>query len=259
MSIGVHRIYSRLSKEKTTNLDAKMPDGLADLRYNGEKFKQATILKNQSLAVNATQSPQKIKILFLASNTRDRTPLRLDEEFRAITETIRDSKYRDFMELIPCWAVRTSDLLQALNEHQPHIIHFSGHGSKRDEIILQGSAGETKAVSKEAIKAAICTAENVRVVIFNACFSIRQAESVTQYVDVAIGMNTAISDEAAQVFAAQFYSSIGFGLSIQQAFNQAKVSLMLEGIPEESTPELFTREETLPDGIVLVQPMRFIR
>lgn len=45
---------------------------------------------------------------------------------------------------------------------------------------------------------------------------------------LSIGMNTSIGDDAARVFAAQFYSSIGFGLSIQKAFDQAKAALMLE-------------------------------
>lgn len=44
-------------------------------------------------------------------------------------------------------------------------------------------------------------------------------------------MNKAIEDEAARVFAAQFYSAIGFGYSIRVAFDQAIAALTLEGIP----------------------------
>ena len=73
-------------------------------------------------------------------------------------------------------------------------------------------------------------------------------------VDIAIGMNTSIGDEAALVFASQFYSSIGFGKSIEVSFNQAKAALMLEGIPEETTPELFVRDGLQANSIILVQP-----
>ena len=40
-------------------------------------------------------------------------------------------------------------------------------------------------------------------------------------------MNTTIGDEAAKLFAASFYRAIGFGRSIQDAFEQARVALML--------------------------------
>ena len=52
-------------------------------------------------------------------------------------------------------------------------------------------------------------------------------------------------DEAAIVFAAQFYSSIGFGKNLQQAFDQAKAALLLKGIAEEHTPVLYVRKGLL--------------
>jgi len=57
-------------------------------------------------------------------------------------------------------------------------------------------------------------------------------------------MNTAIGDDAARVFSAQFYSAIGFSHSIQQAFDQVKAALLLEGIREELTPELIVNLQT---------------
>lgn len=61
-------------------------------------------------------------------------------------------------------------------------------------------------------------------------------------------------DEAARVFAAQFYSAVGFGLSLSKAFEQGKAALMLEGIPEEDIPELYLAENVNPDELILVQP-----
>jgi hypothetical protein len=116
--------------------------------------------------------------------------------------------------------------------------------------------GKTKLVSKEAIVATMNTlADNIRVVVFNSCFSTGQAEAVTQHVDVAIGMSAEIGDEAARVFAAQFYSAIGFGRSVQEAFDQAIAALMLEGIPEDTIPELFTRGGVDASEVILVRPV----
>ncbi|ASF41579.1 hypothetical protein CEH05_20535 (plasmid) [Halobacillus halophilus] len=101
------------------------------------------------------------------------------------------------------------------------------------------------------------TSENIRLVLFNTCYSSNQAAQLTNYVDFAIGMNTSIGDEAARVFAANFYSALGFSASVQKAFDQAKVALiffLIEGIPEESTPELFSREGINAGEIILVKP-----
>ena len=182
-------------------------------------------------------------------------PFRLDEEVRDIGEMIRKSEHRDAVRLESRWAVRPLDVLQAINECKPTIIHFSGHGSDQEEIVFQDEYGQTKVVSKEAIVQTMAAASgNIEIVFFNTCYSRSQAEAVVQHVASAIGMNTSIGDDAARVFAAQFYSAIGFGLSVQTAFGQAKAALMLEGIPEESTPELFIAPGISGDELILVRP-----
>lgn len=212
-------------------------------------------LRRNPLVIDLARLPAKIKVLFLAANPMDLNQLRLDAEIRDITEKIRLSEHRDAVELISRWAVRPSDLLQALNEHRPHVIHFSGHGAGSGEIFLEDVSGKSKAVSADAIAATLSTmTDNVKVVVFNACFSASQAELVTQHVDVAVGMDTAVGDEAARVFAAQFYSAIGFARSVQEAFDQAIAVLKLEGIPEDHIPQLFARTGVEPDAIVLVRP-----
>lgn len=212
-------------------------------------------LSRSNWTIDLAKLPTKIRVLFLAANPQDQTQLRLDEEIRAITEKVRASEYRDSVELTSKWAVRPQDLLQALNEHKPHIVHFSGHGVNTGDLIFQDDSGNTKPVSKDAIVITMSTlADNIRVVVFNSCFSAGQAEAVTEHVNAAIGMNESIGDEAARVFAAQFYSAIGFGHSVQQAFDQAIAALMLEGITEDMEPELFTRDGIDADEIILVRP-----
>lgn len=201
------------------------------------------------------QLPEKITVLFLAANPLDQATLRLDEEARAIAETIRKSEHRDAVRFESRWALRPLDLLQALNEFQPRIVHFSGHGSDKDEIVFQDNDGRTKLVSKEAIVQTMAAASgDIQLVVFNTCYSQGQAEAVVKHVPAAIGMNTSIGDDAARVFSAQFYSAIGFGLSVGKAFQQALVALMLESIPEESTPELFVTDGLNADDLVLVKP-----
>ncbi len=211
-------------------------------------------LGSSSLVIDLARLPTRITVLFLAANPQDQTPLRLDEEHRTIVEKLRASEYRDAVDLVSRWAVRPGDLQQALNEHQPHIVHFSGHGDQ-DEIVFQNADGSTKPVTKAAIAATLSTGgDNVRVVLFNSCLSSGQAEAVTEHIEVAIGMNDSIGDEAARIFAGQFYSAIGFGRSVQNAFDQAVNELMLHGIPEDHIPELQARAGVEPEAIFLVRP-----
>lgn len=92
----------------------------------------------------------------------------------------------------------------------------------------------------------------MRLVLFNACYSETQARQIVEHIDAAIGMSDSIGDEAACVFAAQFYSSIGFGLSVQQAFKQAIAALLLENINEEQTPVLVAQEDIDLNELYLV-------
>lgn len=108
--------------------------------------------------------------------------------------------------------------MQAINESRPRVIHFSGHGSDKDEIIFQDFTGNTKSVSKSAIvEKIVATSDDVQLVFFNTCYSAAQAEAVVEHVPAGIGMNTSIGDDAARVFAAQFYSAIEFGRSVGRA------------------------------------------
>lgn len=197
--------------------------------------------------------PNKITVLFFASNPRDQLQLQLDEEVRSIQDMIRKSKHRDAVKLESMWAVRPSDILQGLNEYLPTIVHFSGHGSSENELVLLDNSGNTKLVSLNAIVQVMASSvDSIKLVFFNTCFSFNQANEVTKYVDAAIGMNTSISDEAAKIFSSQFYSSIGFGLSVKKSFEQAKGMLMIEGIEEENTPMLFVKEGINSDELFIV-------
>jgi hypothetical protein len=110
-----------------------------------------------------------IKILFLAANPKDTDPLRLGEEVRAIRERLRLADLRDQFVVEQEHAVRVTDLQGYLLQHQPHIVHFSGHGSKAGEIILEDAKGQSKAVSPGALQRTFAVLkDNIRCVVLNA-------------------------------------------------------------------------------------------
>jgi hypothetical protein len=192
----------------------------------------------------------KIKIMFFSSNPDNVNQLHLDEEIRSIKEKIRGSEHRDRLDLISAWAVRPDDLLQELNEHKPTIVHFAGHGNEYGELILMNDMRQAITVSPSTLKALFSTLkDNIRLVVLNACYSRKQAIAIARVIDCVVGMNMAISDEAAINFAASFYRAIGFGRSVKEAFEQGKVSIMFDSNTEKNTPKLLSRVGVDPANI----------
>ena len=228
------------------------------LRALRSSLTQHEILHREAIARidQLSALPEKIVVAFFATDpaTASNRRLLLDEEVREIQQKIRLSDHRDAVKLESRWALRPGDILQYMNELKPTVVHFSGHGTNQDELVLQDRNGDAALISLASIVGAFELFDSVRLVFFNTCHSYNQAAACTQYIDAAIGMNQEIGDTAARVFASQFYSAIGFGKSIPTAFRQAKNALMLEGIPEESTPELHLRSGIEESDLVLVKP-----
>ena len=195
-----------------------------------------------------------ITVLYLGASPLNADRLRLDAEVREIREAIRKSDYPDSVVLAERWAVRQQDLLQALNETNPTIVYFSGHGSDDGCLYIEDQVGNAQAVTKEAMAAVIgAAAEDVRLVVFNSCFSDEEADKVLEHVDAVIGMSDSIHDDAAIAFAGQLYSSIGFGHDIQLSFKRAQAAIALKDPSSSSIPKLRVAEGVDPTMLKFVK------
>jgi hypothetical protein len=199
----------------------------------------------------STQQPEpagkRIRVLMLAANPLRTARLAIDEEARQITERLRLSHDRDAFDLITCGAVRPMDLLQYLNQHSPHIVHFSGHGDSTGDILLSAGDGAGRWVSAAALADLFSVAnDDIRVVVLNACHSSTAIQAIGRHVDYVVGMRAPITDEAATTFAASFYSALGFRRTIPQAFGQAVAMLGLRGQAGRQIPELVARPNANP-------------
>src|SRR5262249_44984613 len=86
-------------------------------------------------------------ILFLAANPKGTSPLRLDEEIKRIETVMERAKRRDQFRLVQKWAVTDDDLRRALLDHEPQIVHFSGHGAGDDGLAFEDDAGKLHLIS----------------------------------------------------------------------------------------------------------------
>lgn len=181
---------------------------------------------------------QTIKILVLAANPKDTTPLRLDEEVREIGEGLRRARHREQFTVEQRWAVRVRDLRRAMLDTEPSVVHFSGHGNM-EGLVLEDAAGLAQLVSNNALSSLFkLFANQVHCVVLNACYSATQAEAISQHIPYVIGMAKEIGDQAAIEFAVGFYDAFGAGRSVEDAYEFGCNAILLQGIPEHLTPVL---------------------
>lgn len=189
----------------------------------------------------------KIKILFLGANPADIHQLQLGKEAREIEAKIQAASLREYFELETQWAVRPADLMEALLRFQPHIVHFSGHGSPTEEIILEDNDGKSRPVSKQALIGLFkVLKDNVRIIVLNSCYSRPQAEALSELIDYTVGASKAIKDKSAVAFAAAFYLALAYGRSVQDAFNLARLQIDIDGLPGSDIPTLMARDGARP-------------
>jgi len=186
---------------------------------------------------------EKIRILFLSANPWTTGRILVDVEAREIFERIQEGRYRDRFELYKHAAIRPKDLQRLLLLYQPHIVHFSGHGSKRQRIILGGTHGRGKTVDQQGLTNVFALYNNhVHLVLLNACFTKAQARSISEVVDYSIGTARPIGDKVGVAFAGAFYRALGFGRSVTEAFKSAQAELALTKVPRSGGIELFVKE-----------------
>lgn len=198
-----------------------------------------------------------VNVLFLASNPASTERLRIDREARQIREKLLAATHADRVEIIARWAVRIDDVLQSLMEVQPEIVHFSGHATRTEQLLLEDETGRDLPIDTSALAGLFgVLKDRIRLVVLNACYSRPQAQAINQHIDCTIGMGQSLTDEASFEFSAIFYQAIGFGRSIQTAFDLACKILECKRIPGSDTPQLFVRPGVDPGDISLVNGER---
>jgi len=188
-------------------------------------------------------SDQKI-ILVVASNPSDQSRLRLDKEVRDINEGLRLSKHREQFVLRHQWATRIRDLRRAMQEHQPTIVHFCGHGNQQG-IALESDDGKTQLVDTKALGNFFSLFTNhVECVVLNSCFSERQASEIRQYIPYVIGMIEGIGDKAAIEFSVAFYDSLASGSDYEMAYKFGCNAIEMFGTTEHFIPKILKKDNS---------------
>jgi WD40 repeat protein len=207
------------------------------------------------------------KILILAANPKGTSRLRLDQEVRDITEGLQLAKNRDQFALTQIWAVRPRDIHRALLKIEPHIVHFSGHGTGEEGLVFEDETGRSKLIKGEALaKLFALFSDQLECVVLNGCYSEVQAKLISQYIINVIGVPQAVGDATAIEFSVGFYDALGAGRSVSFAYQlgcnaiaSAEVSKNLMPVLISNDTDLRNRKATKAEPHSLMEPHQKFR
>ncbi|MBS4096280.1 MAG: SUMF1/EgtB/PvdO family nonheme iron enzyme [Sulfuricella sp.] len=158
------------------------------------------------------------KLLILTANPEpggEHGHLRIDDEVRCINNSLAKSAYTPNHHP----SVRIGDLPNLFRTHQPHLIHFSGHGVE-EGLYFQDDNGQLLLADPDGLaKLFGLFKPAIECVVLNACYTERQAEAIACHVPYVVAMSKAVGDQAAIDFAKGFYDSLAAGDDYRRAFD----------------------------------------
>jgi hypothetical protein len=176
----------------------------------------------------------------LLANPVDTNRIRINAEHDDIKEKLRSSS--------------SPGLFETISRVKPSIIHFSGHGRETKKMLLEdeeGNSFELKASQFVSLLKAKPIQDNLKLIVFNACYMETFAEKSLEEVACVIGTEDAIPDETARAFSKNFYSDLANGCSVKEAFDRSISLAEIKKLPKTDVPILlgngevrFTVEET---------------
>ena len=192
-----------------------------------------------------SNDPQ-LRMLLLAANPSDEESNRAASEQQAIQDAIREEGKKDKFNLHLITEVYVDRFAETLAAEQPHVVHFSGHGTEDDYLLFVRKDSETsQPVSLATLQMVFQTLIEqlhvpIQLVVINACSSIDIARALSRWVPFTVGMNGKIPVSAAIAFGVGLYRGIAMGKSIHEAveLGRLKIAMRTESLPYKDEPEL---------------------
>lgn len=194
----------------------------------------------------------KTRIGFLSTNPDPNEPLRTDKEVKEIKAEVRGAKFfaQSLIEHIP--AADLKSLLQLLNDFEPDILQFSGHGGGQSLYFDDSSHALAGGVFVDFdLINGVLSALNKppRLLVFSACDTLDGAEQFLKSSEAVVAMSSSIGDSSAIVFSANFYSALLSGQNLESALQQGKVLLKAMGKKDADFPTVITKDGVYPRDI----------
>lgn len=195
-----------------------------------------------------------LRILFARCEVLDQPPLELDREQDWLESAVANAG--DF-ELRTLKDPSREQLLDVLDEYEPHILHFAGYdalfatGAAGDEgIVLMDEHGATEVLQVQPLVQMLQGRPALHLVVTNTCFTASRLGPalVRAGVPSAIGMRYGVQDDVAVRFTKLLYENLHrFNLRVDLALAETRRALYVltddQAIGDWSYPSLCTSVE----------------
>ena len=166
-----------------------------------------------------------LRILFVSSNPHWTQRLDLGDEMRELLRSLRGHD----VELMPLPAAQREDLEIAITANDIDVLHFSGHATEKDGIILRDTDGMEESISGPDLRE-LLKDKNIKLAILNACSTEATANDICEKVGAVIGTTKPLDDRAAKQMTKVFYSELATGQPVDEAFREATESITRGGL-----------------------------
>lgn len=180
-------------------------------------------------------------LLIVSASPLDQDRLRLGAEVRDIRHALQRSRNREDWKIESNEAITVDDLRRALLDHQPTVLHFSGHGGGHGGLCFEDANGASNLAHAEPLARLLHHFKSqLKCVVLNACYSEVQAEAIRNEIDYVIGMNAAVSDTSATKFSVSFYDAVFAATDFRTAFDLGCTALDLNNMQDSDVPVFMT-------------------
>ena len=202
-----------------------------------------------------------LHILVMVSSPSDYDALDVEQEKANLQSALSGLEQRGMVTLEWLEEATLLALQRRLRRETYHIFHFIGHGGFDETaqdglLLLEDERGHGQPVSGQRLGVMLHDHRALRLAVLNACEGARSSRTdpfagtamtlVQQGIPAVVAVQSEITDEAAIVFATEFYAAIADGYPVDACLAEARKAIFGTGNDVEwGKPVLYMRS---PDG-----------
>lgn len=196
----------------------------------------------------ASSRGKMLRIAYLVTNPDPTATLNTLQEAKHVAKVVSASPLAKKIDVRPFLAPSFDDLIDALNQFKPHVVHFSGHGGEETLLFDNEHIGEIggTALDFDTVSELLSAVDfKPKGLVLMACDTVIGAIKFLKDVEFVVAMADSIEDDAASSFAVRFYNSISSGVTLETAVRQGRVSMKAKSYADADLPTLLTNRDNV--------------
>jgi len=190
------------------------------------------------------------KLLFLGAEPDDLTRTNGEQVVTAIQKVLDPIAGTYDLQVRHC--VKPDDFLRAVKEFKPDILHMHLHGSLRGVLGFEDDERDTQEISHDLFVRALKSAKfEPTVIVMTSCHTAMMAPELEAIGECVITMKGELEVETAIAHATAFYQALAAGKSVDQAAEDASITIELGGMASYDVIQATSEVEAELEDVVL--------